>query len=347
MSQLGGIFDVPTKLLQIEDEERHTLDPNFWEDQERAQALLKSINQKKYWVKIYDSVKNAVEDLEVLHEFKSVGEVTEEELEAEFAKTEQLITETELKSTLNQEEDNLNVRLTLNAGAGGTEANDWVEMLTRMYIMWSEKNGYKIREEHRVAGDVAGIKSVDLVVEGNLAYGYLKAENGVHRLVRKSPFNAQGKRQTSFASVFVYPIVDDTIDIEVNAGDLDWDTFRSSGAGGQHVNKTESAVRLRHLPTGLVVECQDERSQHRNREIAIEKLKSLLYQKEIEERNATRDATEASKTKIEWGSQIRSYVLDDRRIKDHRTNHQTGNTDAVLNGDLNPFLKAYLMWNKK
>lgn len=343
---MGGIFDVSKKLLEIEDEERHTLDPNFWNDQERAQNLLKSINQKKYWVKIHNSVQAGVEDLQVLYEFKTEGEATEAELESEHEKVKKLITEVELKSTLNKEEDALNVRMTINAGAGGTEANDWAEMLWRMYVMWAEKNNYKVRETDRVQGDVAGVKSVELVIEGNLAYGYLKCENGVHRLVRKSPYNAQGKRQTSFASVFVHPIVDQSIDITVNPSDLDWDTFRSSGAGGQHVNKTESAVRLRHLPTGFVVECQDERSQHRNREIAIEKLKSLLYQAEIDRRNQARDATEADKMKIEWGSQIRSYVLDDRRIKDHRTQHQTGNVDSVLNGDLNPFLKAFMMWNK-
>lgn len=253
------------------------------------------------------------------------------------------IEELESKSTLTQEEDPLNAQMTINAGAGGTEANDWAEMLMRMYIMWGEKNGFKVRELNRVDGDVAGVKSIDLEFTGDYGYGYLKSENGVHRLVRVSPFNAQGKRQTSFASVFVFPVVDDSIEIEVNPADLDWDTFRASGAGGQHVNKTESAVRVRHLPSGLVVECQDERSQHRNRETAITMLKSRLYQLEIEKRHALRDETEAGKMKIEWGSQIRSYVLDDRRVKDHRTNHHTGNTDAVLDGELNPFIKAFLL----
>lgn len=266
-----------------------------------------------------------------------------EEVEAQASQVKNAIENLESKSTLTKEEDPLNVQMTINAGAGGTEANDWAEMLMRMYLMWGEKNGFKVRELNRVDGDVAGIKSIDLEFNGSYAYGYLKGENGVHRLVRVSPFNAQGKRQTSFASVFVFPVVDDSIEINVNPADLEWDTFRASGAGGQHVNKTESAVRVRHLPSGIVVECQDERSQHRNRETAITMLKSRLYQKEIEKRNAARDETEAGKMKIEWGSQIRSYVLDDRRVKDHRTNFQTGNTDAVLNGELNGFVKAYLL----
>lgn len=253
----------------------------------------------------------------------------------------------EFHSTLNQPEDELTCFLEINAGAGGTESCDWSEMLLRMYLMWAEKRGFKAKELNRVDGDVAGIKSAVLEINGAYAYGYLKGENGVHRLVRISPFNAQGKRQTSFASVFVHPMVDDTIEIEVNPADLDWDTFRASGAGGQHVNKTESAVRLRHLPSGLVVECQEERSQHLNREKAIKMLKSRLYDLELKKKNAEREKVEAGKTKIEWGAQIRSYVLDDRRVKDHRSNYQTSQTDAVLNGDLDAFLKAFLMMGKE
>ncbi|MCL4111357.1 UNVERIFIED_CONTAM: hypothetical protein GTU68_023210, partial [Idotea baltica] len=333
----------PKKLHEIQDDEAHTADPNFWNDNNRAQAILKSIKGNKKWVSEYNIVATAYEDLAVLFEFFQEGETEMEEVEQQAELVNMAIENLESKSTLTKEEDPLNVQMTINAGAGGTEANDWAEMIMRMYLMWGEKNGYKVRELNRVDGDVAGVKSVDLEFSGDFAYGYLKAENGVHRLVRISPFNAQGKRQTSFASVFVFPVVDDTIDIVVNPADLDWDTFRASGAGGQHVNKTESAVRVRHLPSGLVVECQDERSQHRNRETAITMLKSRLYQLEIEKRNAARDETEAGKMKIEWGSQIRSYVLDDRRVKDHRTNYQTGNTDAVLNGDLNAFIKAYLL----
>jgi len=319
------------------------MDPDFWNDPKRAETILKSIKQNKYWVNAYENIAAILDDLQVLFDFHKEGEVSEEELEAEYEKVAQTIEEVEYKSTLNKEEDPLNAMLTINAGAGGTESCDWSEMLMRMYIMWAEKNGYKVKELDRVDGDVAGIKSISLEIIGDLAYGFLKSENGVHRLVRISPFNAQGKRQTSFASVFLYPVVDDTIEIEVNKDDLSWDTFRSSGAGGQHVNKTESAVRVRHEPSGIVVECQEERSQQRNRETAIKMLKSRLYQQEIERRNAERDKVEAGKMKIEWGSQIRSYVLDDRRVKDHRTNHQTSNTDAVLNGDLNPFIKAFLL----
>lgn len=259
----------------------------------------------------------------------------------------EIVDEAEFKSTLNRKEDELSCIIEINAGAGGTEACDWAEMLYRMYVMYGEKSDYKVSELNRVSGDVAGVRSVEIEIKGDYAYGMLKGENGVHRLVRISPYNSQGKRMTSFASVFVHPLVDDSIEIEVNPADLDWDTFRASGAGGQHVNKTESAVRVRHLPSGIVVECQQERSQHLNREKAITMLKSRLYQKEIERQMAERTEIESGKMKNEWGSQIRSYVLDDRRVKDHRTNFQNNNTDAVLDGDLYGFLKAYLMWDGK
>jgi len=340
---LGGIFDVDQKLLRIQDEETHTLDPSFWEDPDRAQGILKSINSNKFWIKAFDNVGQAIDDFSVLFDYYKEGEISEEEIESEYAKVVDTLEDLEYKSTLNKEDDKFNAMLTINAGAGGTESCDWSEMLMRMYVMWGEKNGFKIKQLAMVDGDVAGIKSVDLEFEGDLAFGYLKGENGVHRLVRISPFNAQGKRQTSFASVHVIPVIDDSIEIEINTADLDWDTFRSSGAGGQHVNKTESAVRVRHAPSGLVVECQEDRSQLRNRETALKMLKSRLYQLEIEKRNSSRDEIEAGKQKIEWGSQIRSYVLDDRRVKDHRTGYTTNNTDAVLNGDLNPFIKAFLL----
>lgn len=320
-----------------------TLDPEFWNNQDRAKKILKEIKSDENWVNQYNAVKEQLDDLEILQEFLKEGEGEEADVEKKYQQVFESIENLEFHSTLNKQEDELSCFLEINAGAGGTESCDWSDMLLRMYVMWAEKRGFKAKELHRVDGDVAGVKSAVLEIQGSYAYGYLKGENGVHRLVRISPFNAQGKRQTSFASVFVHPMVDDTIEIEVNPADLDWDTFRASGAGGQHVNKTESAVRVRHLPSGIVVECQEERSQHLNREKAIKMLKSRLYDEEIKKQNAERDKVEAGKTKIEWGAQIRSYVLDDRRVKDHRSNHQTSQTDNVLNGDLDPFIKAYLM----
>ena len=264
-------------------------------------------------------------------------------MDAQYNKTLEKIDDLEFRSTLNKEEDELSCYLEINAGAGGTESCDWSEMLLRMYTMWADKNDYKYKVLNRVEGEVAGIKSVEIEINGDFAYGMLKGENGVHRLVRISPFNSQGKRMTSFSSVFVHPMIDDRIEIEVNPADLSWDTFRASGAGGQHVNKTESAVRVRHLPSGIVAECQEERSQHLNRDKAIQMLKSRLYEAEIKRRALEKSKVEAGKMKNEWGSQIRSYVLDDRRVKDHRSKFQNNNTDAVLNGDLDGFLKAYLM----
>ena len=299
----------------------------------------------KMWVGRYDNVQEAFDELEILAEFLKEGESTDAEVDKQYQKALALMDDTEFRSTLDQEGDELSCLLEINAGAGGTEACDWAEMLYRMYLMYGEKAGYKVKELNRVDGDVAGVKTVEMELSGDYAYGMLKSENGVHRLVRVSPFNSQGKRMTSFASVFVHPVVDDRIEIEVNPADLDWDTFRASGAGGQHVNKTESAVRVRHAPSGIVVECQAERSQHMNREKAIEMLKSRLYEKALEEKRIAKSATEATKMKNEWGSQIRSYVLDDRRVKDHRTNHENRNTDAVLGGDLESFLKAFLMWD--
>lgn len=304
---------------------------------------MKDIKTHKHWVGKFQTVETVVEDVEVLQEFLKEGESTEEEVETRYEEAVAAVDDLEFRSTLNKPEDELNAILEINAGAGGTESCDWSEMLLRMYVMWSEKSGYKVSELNRVDGDVAGIKSVSLEIKGDFVYGLLKGENGVHRLVRVSPFNAQGKRMTSFSSVFVHPMVDDSIEVEINPADLEWDTFRASGAGGQHVNKTESAVRVRHLPTGLVAECQQERSQHMNREKALQMLKSRLYELELQKQLAERDKVEAGKMKNEWGSQIRSYVLDDRRVKDHRTNYQTSRTDAVLDGDLDEFLKAFLM----
>lgn len=282
-----------------------------------------------------------------MFEFQKEDMVTEAEVDEAYAKTRELLDDAEFRGTLNQKEDEMSAVLTINAGAGGTEACDWSAMILRMYRMWAERNGFKVIDLFEQDGDVAGIKSASLEIRGDYAYGWLKGENGVHRLVRISPFNAQGKRQTSFSSVFVYPLVeDDSIEIVIRPDDIEMDVFRASGAGGQHVNRTESAVRLRHLPSGVVVECQAERSQHQNRDRAMTMLKSRLYEIELRRRQAEKDKIEAGKSKIEWGSQIRSYVLDDRWVKDLRSGYKVHNPDAVLNGELDNFLKAYLMWER-
>lgn len=304
---------------------------------------MKEIKINKNWVKDYQSLASTISDTEVLLEYHKEGDVSEEELDEHYDRALNELEGVELKSSLNTKQDELTCILEINAGAGGTESCDWSEMILRMYTMWAEKQGRKWSLVNRVDGDVAGIKSAAIEIEGEYAYGYLKGENGVHRLVRISPFNAQGKRQTSFASVFVHPMVDDSIEVDLNPADVVMETFRASGAGGQHVNKTDSAVRLRHLPSGIVAECQQERSQHMNKDKAMKMLRSRLYEVELKKQQAEKDKIEAGKSKIEWGSQIRSYVLDDRRVKDHRTNFQTNNTDAVLNGEIEGFLKSFLM----